>query len=119
MRLTLRFLVLIFLVLGVYAVQRVNVMRMGYELEDLKKEKKHLEQVHNSLLIERAALTSMERIEKIATSYLEMKNPKDNQIVMVTVGGENKNSNTLAKTDAEEKLTLSQLNTVNYSGRKQ
>ncbi|MDD5434226.1 MAG: cell division protein FtsL [Nitrospira sp.] len=116
MRLIFRFLVLIFLVLGIYAVQRVNVMRMGYELEDLKKEKKHLEQVHNSLLIERAALTSMERIEKIATSYLEMKNPKDKQIVLVTVGSENKGINTLAKAEASERITLSQLN---YAGAKQ
>lgn len=110
----LRFLVVVFVVLGVYAVQRVNVMRMGYEIEDLKKEKRHLEQVHNSLLIERAALTSMERIEKISTSYLGMKHPEDNQIVLVQVGNDDKNATTLAKAEYGDKNILSQLKIVKY-----
>lgn len=118
MRLISRVLILIIIVLGVYTFQRSYVMRMGYELESLKKEKKHLEQVHNSLLIERAALTSMERIEKIATSYLEMKNPADNQIVMVMAEDSNKAAAAYSKADTEENVTLSQVKMVKYSGRR-
>lgn len=67
-----------------YAVQRINVMQLGYEIEELKKEKTHLEQIHNSLLIERAALASTERIEKIAVTVLDMKRPDDSQLVIVS-----------------------------------
>ena len=83
MRFIFRSLIILFVVTLIYAVQRINVMRLGYEIEDLKKEGKHLEQIHNSLVIEKAALTSTERIEKIATSSLGMKQPDDSQIVLV------------------------------------
>ncbi|MBI5193785.1 MAG: cell division protein FtsL [Nitrospirae bacterium] len=115
MRLISRFLVLIIIVLAVYTFQRSYVMRMGYELESLKKEKKHLEQIHNSLLIEKAALTSMERIEKIATSYLEMKMPADNQIVLVMDEESNKAATAQAKADTQENVTLSQVKMDKYS----
>lgn len=118
MRIVSRFLVLIIIVLSVYTFQRSYVMRMGYELESLKKEKKHLEQIHNSLLIERAALTSMERIEKIATSYLEMKNPADSQIVLVMAGEGDKAAPVHAKADTEENITLSQVKIDKLSGKR-
>ena len=117
MRLILRSLIVFFIVMLLYVGLRVNVMKLGYEIEDLKAEKKNLEQIHNSLLIERAALTSTERIEKIATSYLEMKRPDDSQIVLVTEGRDGKQGPTFAKTaktNVAEKDTSSPLRVVKY-----
>lgn len=116
MRLILRSLIVFFVVLLLYVGQRVNVMRLGYEIEDLKKEKKNLEQIHNSLLIEKAALISMERIEKIATSYLEMKRPDDRQIVLVREDGEGEKGSAFAQTGMPEKDSSPPLRVVKYLG---
>ena len=114
MRLILRSLIIIFAVMLLYAVQRINVMRLGYDIQDLKNDKKHLEQIHKSLLIEKAALTSAERIEKIATSYLEMKRPGDRQIVLVREGKNGEKGFTSAKAAVGEKETVSPLRIVKY-----
>lgn len=92
-------------------------MRLGYEIEDLKKEKNHLEQIHNSLLIERATLTSTERIERIATSYLDMKRPHDNQIVLVRRQDDVNKASPLAKAEAGENKTLYTFKMIKYSDR--
>jgi len=113
-RLILRSLIIIFAVMLLYAVQRINVMRLGYDIQDLKNDKKHLEQIHKSLLIEKAALTSAERIEKIATSYLEMKRPGDRQIVLVREGSNGEKGFTPAKAAVGEKETVSPLRIVKY-----
>ena len=114
MRLILRSLFIIFAVMLLYAVQRINVMRLGYDIQDLKNDKKHLEQIHKSLLIEKAALTSAERIEKIATSYLEMKRPGDSHIVLVREGRNEEKGFTPAKAAVGEKETVSPLRIVKY-----
>ncbi|MBI4715304.1 MAG: cell division protein FtsL, partial [Nitrospirae bacterium] len=49
-----------------YVGQRTYVVQLGYDLEALKGEKKRLEQVHNHLVIEAAALGSLDRVERIA-----------------------------------------------------
>lgn len=103
---------MLLIVMLLYVVQRVNVMRLGYEIEEMKAERKNLEQIHNSLLIERAALTSMERIEKIATSYLEMKRPDDTQIVLVKEGKDT--GPAFAKINVREKDAGSPLRVVKY-----
>ncbi len=114
MRLILRSLIILFAVMLLYAVQRVYVMRLGYEIQDLKNDREQLEQIHKSLLIEKAALTSAERVEKIATAYLEMKRPGDNQIVLVREGSTGEKGFRSAKAAIEEKETDSQLRIVKY-----
>lgn len=108
--------IIIFVVTLFYVGQRVNVIRLGYEIENLKRERKNLEQIHNSLLIERASLISMERIEKIATSYLEMKRPEDNQIVLVKEESKRDTRSKFVKRDVKERDTRSPLKVVKYFG---
>lgn len=70
-----------FLIIFVW--QRVNVMRVGYDVETLKKEKASLEKTREMLRIEVATLTSPERLERIATTSLGMKVPDECQVVLV------------------------------------
>lgn len=114
MRIVSRILIALFVVMLVYVVQRANVMKLGYEVEGLKKEKKNLEQIHTSLLIERAALASTERIEKIATSYLGMKNPANDQIVLVKEGAGMERRPSFARADITEKGANSHVKVVKY-----
>lgn len=67
----------------VYVWQSVNVIRLGYDVEGLKKEKTRLVKMNDMLKIEVATLTSPERIERIATARLGMKTPEDSQVVLV------------------------------------
>lgn len=105
------FLVIMFF----YVVQRVTVMQLGYEMEDLKAKQKNMEQINKSLLIERAALTSMERIEKIATSYLDMKRAKNEQVVLVRNDNGGGTWPKIAKTESIEKDSVSQVKVVKYT----
>jgi len=78
---TIGFIVCAFLVMYVW--QRVNVIRLGYDVENLKKEKADLVKMNEMLKIEVATLTSPDRIERIATTRLGMKTAKDDQVVLV------------------------------------
>ena len=118
MRLVPKILVILFIVMLGYVVQRAYVMKLGYEIEVLNKEKKNLEQIHNSLLIERAALTSTERIEKIATSFLGLKNPGNNQIVLVKDYNETDKRVTYARSNAAENDSDSAVKIVKYINQK-
>jgi len=71
------------MLLVVYVWQRVNVIRAGYELEQLKKEKARLVKLNDMLKIEVATLSAPGRIERIATSRLGMKTPGELQVVLV------------------------------------
>jgi cell division protein FtsL len=76
----------IFLVVAfsmVYVWQRVQVIKVGYEIEALKKEKAELLRENNDLQIEESTLTSPERIESIADTDIGMHTPVSGQIVMV------------------------------------
>lgn len=106
------FLVIMFF----YVIQRVTVMQLGYEMEDLKAKQKNLEQINKSLLIERAALASVERIEKIATSYLEMKRAEDEQVVLVRNDNGEGTGSKVSKTEPLEKDSFSQVKVVKYTG---
>ncbi len=118
MRLVPKILVILFIVMLGYVVQRAYVMKLGYEIEGLRKEKKNLEQIHNSLLIERAALTSTERIEKIAISFLGLKNPGNNQIVLVENYNEKDRRVTYARSNAAENDSDSAVKIVKYINQK-
>lgn len=67
----------------VYVWQRVQVIKTGYEIEALKKEKEALVRTNKGLLIETATLTSPDRIESIASKDIGMRAPGDGQVVMV------------------------------------
>lgn len=66
-----------------YVGQRASMVKTGYEVEELKKQKTELTQAHEMLRIEAATLTSPDRVEKIATSMLGMQVPDDSQVVLV------------------------------------
>jgi len=78
-----KYIILFLFILFIYALQRISILSLGYEMESLKKDLQVLEQTHKSLLLEKASLESAERIEKLATSYLGMKKPEYEQIVFV------------------------------------
>ncbi len=78
-----KYILLFLFILFIYALQRISILSLGYEMENLKKDLQTLEQTHNSLLLEKASLESAERIEKLATSYLGLKKPEYDQIVFV------------------------------------
>lgn len=67
----------------VYVWQRVQVIKVGYEIETLKKEKAELLRENNDLQTEKSTLTSPERIDSIADTDIGMHAPVSGQIVMV------------------------------------
>jgi cell division protein FtsL len=75
--------VIVCMLLVLYVWQRVNVIRVGYEVEHLKKEKARLVKLNDMLKIEVATLSAPARIERIATSRLGMRTPDDMQVVLV------------------------------------
>ncbi len=81
-------LVASFLVLDIG--QRIHMISLGYEREQLVEMRRNLERVHRELLIERETLSALDRIERIAIRSLGMKRPGSRQIVHVGVLPENK-----------------------------
>ncbi len=67
----------------VYVWQRVQVIKVGYQIEALKKEKAGLLRENKDLQIESSTLASPARIESIADSDIGMHVPKTGQIVLV------------------------------------
>jgi cell division protein FtsL len=63
--------------------QSVQVRKVGYEIEALKKEKAEYARVNKNLQIETATLTSPDRIESLARDEIGMTVPVDKQIVLV------------------------------------
>ncbi len=63
--------------------ERVDVVRVGYQVERLKAQKISLERERDELQVKLSALTSPERIAKVATEKLGMIPPERGQIVLV------------------------------------
>lgn len=61
---------------------RVQVIQLGYQIEQLQRQKKALERVHHALQIEVAALSAPHRIEKVARR-LRMRPLHRQQVVVV------------------------------------
>jgi cell division protein FtsL len=53
--------------------QRHQMIRIGYEIEQLREERVELLRMQKELLIEAESLTALDRIERIATEQLNMK----------------------------------------------
>lgn len=66
-----------------YVWQRVQVVRLGYQIERCKVEKTELIRKNRELLIEISSLTSPDRIERLAASRVGLSIPEREQIVIV------------------------------------
>lgn len=66
-----------------YVGEKVRIYQLGYQIEDLKKEKKDLERANRALKIEASSLSASARIEDIATRRLGMVRPSKDHIVVV------------------------------------
>jgi cell division protein FtsL len=66
-----------------YAWQHFEMIRIGYRVEELRLEEEHLLKIQRQLFLERASLTSPDRVEAIATGQLGMTSPSVSQIVVI------------------------------------
>ena len=66
-----------------YVWGKVDVVRVGYELDQLSKKKIVLEQEHDRLRIMYSQLTAPARIAKEAKMKLHMKKPDAGQVILV------------------------------------
>jgi cell division protein FtsL len=66
-----------------YVGGKVQIVRLGYQIEALEHEKHELERENRSLLIEASSLSSPARIEEIAIKRLGMVRPPKENIVIV------------------------------------
>ena len=80
-RLFIPFLIIAGLLL--YVGGKVTIVRLGYRIEALEREKKDLERSNRSLRIEASSLAAPSHIEEIATGKLGMIRPPKENIVVV------------------------------------
>lgn len=66
-----------------YVGGKVKIVRLGYQIETLEREKQDLERSNRSLLIEASSLSSPARIEELAIKRLGMVRPAKENVVMV------------------------------------
>lgn len=68
-------------VVGVW--QRGELLRAGYEIESLKAERARLAELRRKLLVERASLEALPRVERAARSELGLEEPPNDRIWIV------------------------------------
>jgi len=73
----------IVLVLMLYVGGKVQIMRLGYQIDEMEKQKRDLERRNRSLQIEAASLSAPARIEEIAVKRLGLVRPPKENIVVV------------------------------------
>lgn len=71
-----------------YGWQHFEMIRLGYRMEELRIEREHLVKVLRQLELERASLTSPDRIEAIAHRRLGMVMPEVSQFVVIESGAD-------------------------------
>lgn len=76
------------LLLFVFVWERVDVVRVGYQIERLKTQKVLLERERDQLQVKFSALTAPERIAKVATEKLGLVPPQQGQVLMVHLPGD-------------------------------
>ncbi len=74
---------LVVLVLMLYVGGKVQIMRLGYQIDELETQKRDLERLNRSLQIEASSLSSPGRIEEIAVKRLGMVRPPKENVVVV------------------------------------
>jgi len=67
----------------VFVWERVDVVRLGYQIERLKTQKVALERERDQLQVKFSTLTAPERIAKVATEKLGLIPPQPGQVLMV------------------------------------
>jgi len=67
----------------VFVWERVDVVRLGYDVERLKAKKLLLQRERDQLQVKFSALTAPERIAKVATAKLGLVPPQQGQVFMV------------------------------------
>ena len=72
----------------VFVWERVDVVRLGYQIERLKTQKVLLERERDQLQVKFSALTAPERIARVATEKLGLVPPQQGQVLMVHQPGE-------------------------------
>jgi cell division protein FtsL len=70
-------------VLMLYVGGKVQIVRLGYRIEELEKQKGELERANRALQIEASSLASPARIEEIAVKKLGMVRPSKENVVAV------------------------------------
>ena len=70
-----------------YVWGKVDVVRVGYELDQLSKKKIALEQENDRLQIKYSQLTAPDRIAREAMMKLRMKQPDPGQVILVLNDG--------------------------------
>jgi cell division protein FtsL len=76
-------MLLIVAALLLYVGGKVKIMRLGYQIEALEREKRDLERANRSLRIEASSLSSPARIEELAVKRLGMVRPAKENVVVV------------------------------------
>ncbi len=76
------------LLVFVFVWERVDVVRLGYQIERLKTQKILLERERDQLQVKVSALAAPERIAKVATEKLGLIPPQQGQVLMVHLPGE-------------------------------
>jgi cell division protein FtsL len=76
------------LLVFVFVWERVDVVRLGYQVERLKTQKILLERERDQLQVKFSALTAPARIAKVATEKLGLVPPQQGQVLMVHMPGE-------------------------------
>lgn len=71
-----------------YVWQRVDFIRVSYQVEELQKRKEHLEETRNQLTVERAMLLNPARIERVARKRLGLVDPHPEDVRRVTTTDE-------------------------------
>ena len=71
------------LILMLYVGGKVQIMRLGYQIDEMEKQKRDLERRNRSLQIEAASLSAPARIEEIAVKRLGLVRPPKENIVVV------------------------------------
>ena len=71
-------------VLLLFVWERVDIVRVGYRIEQLKAQKISLQREQDELRVKVSALTAPDRIAKAATEKLGMLPPQSGQVVMVS-----------------------------------
>lgn len=66
-----------------YIWRGVEIMSMGYRMRDVYYQQRLLQEQRQRLILERAALRSMKRVEHIASSELNLIKPNSDQIVIL------------------------------------
>jgi cell division protein FtsL len=68
-----------------YVWERVEVVRVGYQIERLKAQRVVLQRERDELQVKLSTMTSPERIARVAREKLGMSPPQQGQVVLVRV----------------------------------